>query len=319
LKTTKKRKPTKKKASSSKFTTYIALTIAALLILFVILLIGYYAGYKDASKQYLKTLQTQSTNQTISYTQNLHKKLQSILEQNNINLEPKPLLKPKILPKPPTEEEKKKPKLAIIFDDVSFPSQVHDINALHLRVTMSFFPPNAIHPDTANLAALQSFYMVHLPLEAIEFHHPEPNTLNVNDSLQRIQKRIQTIKQEFPRLHYINNHTGSTFTANKQAMEKLIGVLKQNDIQFIDSRTTARTKAPQVTKEYHMRYIARDVFLDDKQDVPYIIHQLKEAIRIAKAKGYAIAIGHPHPATLQAIAASKTLLKQVHLVYVNKI
>jgi hypothetical protein len=47
----------------------------------------------------------------------------------------------------------------------------------------------------------------------------------------------------------------------------------------------------------------RDVFLDDEMDGRAVLRQLAQAERIAAAKGQAIAIGHPHPATLAAIRA----------------
>ncbi len=305
-----KKQPTKrkrKKKSNNTAFKYLTYLLLFCLLALAVFAVGYYIGYKDGSFDQISK-------------QKLYKQISKSIKHTT---KPSPSKKIKSIPALPHQtimhNIKHKPKLAIIFDDVSFASEVRDINALHLKVTMSFFPPNYIHPNTALLAAKEPFYMVHLPLQAIEFKHPEPNTLNITDSLTKIQKRIATIKKEFPRLTYLNNHTGSTFTANKKAMRKLIYVLKKYHIQFVDSVTTPYSKAPEVTKEFHMRYIARDVFLDDKQNVAYIKHQLKIAVDIAKKKGYAIAIGHPHPATLKAVGQSKQLLKQVDLVYVNQI
>ena len=120
-------------------------------------------------------------------------------------------------------------------------------------------------------------------------------------------------------MRYINNHTGSKFTANERAMNKLIAALNDNHIYFVDSRTTAQTKAPKVLKNFGQKYVSRDVFLDNKMDKNYIKAQLKDAIRIAKIHGTAIAIGHPHPHTLAALGESKKLLKEVDLVYINQI
>ena len=227
-----------------------------------------------------------------------------------------------ILELPPTRAIKhsvNKPKLAIIIDDVSMKSEVNAIKKLHLILTMSFMPPRKEKPASAYLASAENFYMVHLPLEALNFTKEEPKTLHVGDSEKTIAERIKDIKMLFPKVKYINNHTGSKFTSNELAMNRLIFALKENDIQFVDSRTTAQTKVPKVMKNFGLSYISRDVFLDHEMDKAYILKQIKEAIRVAKLHGTAIAIGHPHINTLQALSESKELLKQVDLVYVNRL
>jgi len=199
--------------------------------------------------------------------------------------------------KKPLTHQTKKAKLAIIFDDVSFPSQVRAIKSLGLPVTMSFFPPSAIHPKTPQLAANEKFYMIHLPMEAMHFHKEEPYTLRVGDSQKKIAERIRAIRKLFPRVHYINNHTGSKFTADEASVKRLIRVLDRYHIRFIDSRTTAQTKVPKIMKLYGHPYVARDVFLDHKGDVASIQKQIRLAVKIAKRDGICIAIGHPHPNT----------------------
>ena len=77
--------------------------------------------------------------------------------------------------------------------------------------------------------------------------------------------------------------------------------------------------APRVLKNFGLKYVARDVFLDHHMDKPYIMKQIKKAIAVAKAHGEAIAIGHPHKNTLQALAESKELFKDVDLVQVNRV
>jgi len=45
----------------------------------------------------------------------------------------------------------------------------------------------------------------------------------------------------------------------------------------------------------------RNVFLDDEQSVPAVRKQFELAMRDAKEKGSALAIGHPHPETLEVL------------------
>ena len=214
---------------------------------------------------------------------------------------------------------KGKPKLAIIIDDVSFLNEVKHIKQIPFKVTPSFFPPTKFHPDTINLSNEFKFAMVHLPLEAMGFVHPEPRTLHANDPKSVIKKRIMQIKKEFPKIKYYNNHTGSKFTSNLRAMQDLISIMKNENLHFVDSRTTAQTKAGIVSKNLHVRLLSRDVFLDNIAKPKKIIKQLKKAVQIAKRKGYAIAIGHPHPNTLKTLIGAKKYLKNVKLVYVNEL
>jgi len=214
---------------------------------------------------------------------------------------------------------KGKPKLAIIIDDVSFLNEVKSIKQIPFKVTPSFFPPTKFHPDTINLSNEFKFAMIHLPLEAMGFTHPEPRTLHANDSKSVIKKRIIQIKKEFPKIKYYNNHTGSKFTSNLRAMQDLISIMKNENLHFIDSRTTAQTKAAIVSKNLHVKLLSRDVFLDNIAKPKNIIKQLKKAVQIAKRKGYAIAIGHPHPNTLKTLIGAKKYLKNVNLVYINEL
>ncbi len=225
----------------------------------------------------------------------------------------------RIVKKPSVYSNFKKPKLAIIIDDVSFLRDVESIKSLHMPLTMSFLPPSPAHPDSAKLASKEKIYMVHLPLEAMKFSAEEPITLHVNDTNEMIIKRVKQVKELFPRAYYVNNHTGSRFTSDKRAIKDLILALKKENIGFLDSRTTAKTKVPEVMKSLGQEYIARDVFLDHEADVDYIQNQIKIAIAKAKEHGSAIAIGHPRKETLQALRNSKRLLKSVELVYVNKV
>ncbi|EAI3256016.1 divergent polysaccharide deacetylase family protein [Campylobacter jejuni] len=213
----------------------------------------------------------------------------------------------------------KKPKLAIIIDDMANASQVRGLKALNLKLNPSFFPPDKNHIETPKLALKFDFYMVHLPLAAINYNKPELDTLNPNDSKERIFKKIKQIKKDFKDLRYINNHTGSLFTSNEEAMRKLYEALKNQNIFFVDSKTIGNSKANKIAKELSMPYIQRDVFLDNEDDVNYVKKQLESAVKLAQKKGFVIAIGHPRKNTFKALEQSKNLLKGVDLVYLSEI
>ncbi|MBT0858335.1 divergent polysaccharide deacetylase family protein [Campylobacter coli] len=253
-------------------------------------------------------------NLSTSVEENLSKmdeNLSLVAEQNQSNEEN--------LIKDTNSSKTKQARLAIIIDDMANISQVKALQALNLKVNPSFFPSDKNHIDTPKLALKFDFYMVHLPLAAINYTKPELDTLNPNDTQERIFKKIKQIKKDFKDLKFINNHTGSLFTSNEEAMKKLYKAFEKEGLIFVDSKTIASSKAPKVAKALGQIYIQRDVFLDNQDDVAYIKKQLIDAVKLAKKKGFAIAIGHPRKNTFKALEQSKDLLESVELVYLSEI
>jgi len=312
------KRKTKNSKNKTKLLKYGVWLFALLSFALMFLAVGYYYGYLDAKKKFQHCV-SQSVSQTKhkKKTSQKHKIKRYISASHEYKDEH--LAKPPKAPKRRVVKTTAKPKLAIIIDDISLASQIKRLKSIGLPLTLSFFPPKATRPNSAKLASHEKVYMVHLPMEAYNFTAEEPLTLRVNDSQKVISDRIKEIKRLFPRVRYINNHTGSKFTADEIAVNRLILALKNQHINFIDSRTTAQTKVPKVMKNYGFKYVARDVFLDDDTDIDEIVFQIKRAIKLAKLHGSAIAIGHPHPNTIKALKISKKLFKDVELVRINRL
>ncbi|MEW5831315.1 MAG: divergent polysaccharide deacetylase family protein [Campylobacterota bacterium] len=325
----------------------IALALAVALLCILSLFVGYYIGYGQMEGEL--TREREQTRQLIDEIKmitsideatgleagkreeeirRLKKELQTVLEEERPlrALEPQHEYAPKE-PKaspPPAYTRPKVPsgsgaKLVIIIDDVSYERDVRAIRSTGLPLVMSFLPPSSRHPGSADLARGENGYMVHLPLEAEHFDDEEPSTLRQGDSEAQIAQRIAQLKQLYPNVRYMNNHTGSKYTADSEAMEKLIGVLKKEGIIFVDSRTTPKSKVPQAASKHGMRYIGRDVFLDHQSGVANVKRQIREAVEKAKRHGTAVAIGHPRPDTIRALRESKEVLGEVRLVGIDQI
>lgn len=213
----------------------------------------------------------------------------------------------------------KKGKLAIIIDDVMNERQVKLVKASGILATLSFFPPTNSYPNTPKLAKQEPFYMIHLPLEAMDYNHQEPGVLNVGDSLEKIDKTVAKIRANFPAAKFINNHTGSKFTKDRASMQKLLATLQKYNFSFIDSRTIMPNAVKSESKRLSMPYIYRDIFLDHTMKKSAIEKKVKEAVELAKKRGYAIAIGHPKSLTLEVLKNSKPLLEEIELVYVGEL
>ena len=100
-------------------------------------------------------------------------------------------------------------------------------------------------------------------------------------------------------------------------------IMREHGFVFLDSKTINRSKVKEIAHAYGDIYVVRDIFIDNEHNVPYIQNQLRKAVKMAKKKGYAIAIGHPHTITMQALATAKEIFKDVEIVYmmscINKI
>lgn len=233
---------------------------------------------------------------------------------------PKPFSEPKKVYKKVLDSHK--PKVVIIIDDIATPKQLSDIVAIQdagLKLTPSIFPVAQSNVKMLESVANLDFFMVHLPLEALAYKD-ELDTISIYDSEDSIRRKIARIKQILPNTLYINNHTGSKFTERRANMEFLLSVLDSHNISFVDSRTTQNTALPDIAKAQNRLILYRDIFIDNALDSHSLNTQINEGVKIAKARGYAILIAHPHKETLNAIRAAKNgALREVDVIYLNEL
>ena len=215
----------------------------------------------------------------------------------------------------------KKPKLVIIMDDISQKWQLKKLKSLGIKVTPSIFPPNKMNMKNHLLSRNLKHFMVHLPLESRSKQMNKMHkTIFCYYTTKQIQNRVKEIRRLFPNAKYINNHTGSKFSENYRASKKLYKALINNGFIFIDSKTSKKSRFGKIAKEFNRRYLKSDHFIDNKLSVKATLKEIKRGVQIAKQKGYAIIIGHPHLTTFKALQiAKKGVLKQVKLIYIDEL
>lgn len=207
---------------------------------------------------------------------------------------------------PKSKTPRKTPKLAIILDDLGSDQGAADaIFELPYPLTISVLPNHEHSVAIAEKAHSRGVQvMLHLPMESLANEAPEPQELHIGMSSPQVKQTFNEMLSEVPNVEGVNNHQGSRATSNAGLMNELMPLLRARKLFFIDSRTTAATVAFETAERDHVRSTFRNVpFLDDVQDEAAIRRQLELAIRGAKEKGEAIAIGHPHPETLRALKA----------------
>ncbi len=195
-------------------------------------------------------------------------------------------------------------RLALILDDLGNDrSAAEAIFALPYPLTISVLPN---HPHSAEIAeeAHRRGYevMLHLPMESVGQGRPEPQELRPGMSGENVRDLVNGFLAAVPGVAGVNNHQGSQSTTNLALMKELMPVLRDRHLFYIDSRTTAATVAYDAARHAGVQAAFRNTpFLDDVAEVPAVRKQLELALREASEKGEVVAIGHPHPATLQAL------------------
>jgi len=195
--------------------------------------------------------------------------------------------------------------IAIVLDDVGpdYPAAREAI-ALPSAVTLAFLPyAEQVGPLARSALAGGHEVLVHMPMEPEEMAHnnPGPSPLTTRISAEDVQARVKAALEAVPGEVGLNNHMGSKFTANLPGMQPVLAELARRNLIFLDSRTTAQSAGAMLAKRYGVRFVGRDVFLDNEIYGESILRQLRETERIATRRGQAVAIGHPHDITLDVL------------------
>jgi len=195
--------------------------------------------------------------------------------------------------------------VSIVIDDIGN-RRAESLRAVELpgSVTYAVLPYTAYGSTLARLAhSLGKEVIVHMPMEAVSGRALGRGGLTANLSRQQFEKRALAAITSVPHAQGLSNHMGSRLTAMDRPMQWLMEILlTQDNLMFLDSRTTAATIAQSTAHDFGLRTTFRDVFLDNELSVPAIRARFRELIAKARVQGSAVAIGHPHAQTLQVLA-----------------
>lgn len=197
-----------------------------------------------------------------------------------------------------------RPRVAIVIDDCGLDrSGTERAIGLPAAVTLSFLTYAHDLPAQTEAARRHGHeILVHVPMQPINPHiDMGPNGLKIDLTRNQILRRLQWDLSRFSGYVGINNHMGSRFTSDAEGMGWVMSVLKARGLMFLDSRTIATSVGATLAAVEGVPFTSRNVFLDDVQTRRAIEAQLKEVEEVARKRGTAVAIGHPHPATLDAL------------------
>lgn len=191
------------------------------------------------------------------------------------------------------------PRVAIILDDGGYGGPVTEaVLNLDPRLTLSILPGAPDAAETARRAVEAKFeVMLHLPMESPE----DPGWISTSTPPEEMARLLDQALDRVPGSAGINNHMGSIFCTDEQALARFFSVMKTRPLFFIDSRTTHETKIPLAARQAGVRVGERKVFLDNDGEDVEIRDQFDRLVQFALENGTAIGIGHFRPATVDAL------------------
>lgn len=174
--------------------------------------------------------------------------------------------------------------------------------------------------DPIRLPAQRREVILHLPMQPHDYPRvdPGPRALLVGMSRRQIATLLDECLASLPAVRGVSNHMGSAATADEPTMQALMEELRARELIFLDSLTIASSVAYPTALAAGVPAARNRIFLDhDHQDRRSIRDRLRTLIGSARATGFAVGIGHPHPATLQVLGEEIAALRAEGVVFVT--
>lgn len=202
------------------------------------------------------------------------------------------------------------PAISIVIDDLGGNvTRTTQAIALPANVTLSFLPDSPRAQELSRRAHQAGHeVIVHLPMQPSGKENPGEHALKVGLASDELQRRTSWALSRVAEYDGVNNHMGSRFTESRADVMPVMREVRSRRLFFLDSRTSAKSEVENVAREFGVLTGRRDIFLDDEKSTSAIERQLARVEEFARQNGNVVAIGHPYPETLKALAKwSKTI------------
>lgn len=187
--------------------------------------------------------------------------------------------------------------LVLVLDDAGRSAEnVRRYTALPFPLTIAVLPrlPQSRACADAVRAAGKEV-ILHQPMQAMNPRlDPGEGAIRAAMSGAEIAAVIQENLAELgPGIVGMNNHEGSLITADIVRIGLVLDVCRERGIYFLDSRTTAETKAPQAALERDMPIFEKaGPYIDNEIDRDKMLARLYETLAYANEHGRAVVIAH---------------------------
>lgn len=202
------------------------------------------------------------------------------------------------------ESRKYSGRLAVIVDDCGYDmSSVRTLLNTGLPLNFAVLPYKPYSSDVLEMIKSDGrVAMLHLPMEPVDRSAMSEgsSTICTDMSKDRILELTRKAINSLPGVSGVNNHQGSKATADSATMTTVLQELRNQDLFFVDSRTSSKSVARDKAVAMGVPTARNDIFLDNSSDVQAIRKQIYKAMDIAEKNGSAIAICHARPNTAKA-------------------
>jgi polysaccharide deacetylase 2 family uncharacterized protein YibQ len=218
----------------------------------------------------------------------------------------------------------KLPRVAFIIDDIGYDIPIADaFMQLKIPVCLSVLPSAPYSKEIAqNIVKGKREMLLHLPMEPRGYPlvNPGNDALMLNMDRETIQNIIKKDIQGLPGIKGVNHHMGSLFSEDYIRMKYVLEEIKRHNLYYIDSRTTNLTVAFKVAKALGVPANEKSLFIDNDLGEKTLNYQMERLLGIARNRGEAIGIGHPHRETLEVLKKyTEELMKDFEVVPVSEL
>ena len=216
------------------------------------------------------------------------------------------------------------PRIAFIIDDIGYDKSIaRSFLELDIPVSLSVLP---YAPYSRKIAASivknNGEMLLHLPMQPKKYPEVDPGKGALMTDMDRdtIQRLVREEIALLPGLKGVNHHMGSLFSEDSIKMKHALDEIKKYDLFYIDSRTSNKTSAYKVAKALGIHTAEKSLFIDNDLSEEALKFQMDRLLGIARTKGQAIGIGHPHRETYNILLKySELLRKSYNVVYVSNL
>lgn len=182
---------------------------------------------------------------------------------------------------------------------------------IDLPIAFSFIPDTPFAYMSNDFCKKGYTVMIHMPSESLSkrLNNNYVLFLKVSDSKEEIFNKLDKALANIKCASGFNNHMGSKFLQNKEKMGYTVEFLKQHNLFFVDSLTSANSVGYKLACERHVYYAVRDMFIDNKKSLVVVKQNLMNALNLAKRGKNVILIGHDNIVDYEAIIHLKSKLK----------